>query len=63
MITKNTKVLICGYFTPLLKVKVRVIHRSWVNIDLWNQSAIAVQNLGSLKYGLKTNLQESVLSV
>lgn len=46
---KNTKVLICGYFTPLLKVKVRVTHRSWVNIDLWNQSRHSCAKFGIFK--------------
>lgn len=31
-------VQICNNLPRLLKVKVRVTHRSWVNIDLWNQS-------------------------
>lgn len=62
MITKNTKVLIRGYFTPLLKVKVHVTHRSWVNIDLWNH-AIAVQNLGSLKWPKNKSARVCVICV
>lgn len=46
---KNTKVLICGYFTPLLKVKVRVTQRLWVNIDLWNQSCHSCAKFGIFK--------------